>query len=253
MNRIFMEHYVDNFYHAYARNVEQNYYIDMYYKHSLKKQVKTIIGLRVWNSKEKDDMFWCPEFGDISKPRGWDFFPAGNAFMTRTLKKLGPHWILLRRRKAYTYNVGILCPASNIKKANKLEIESRTKREEKREQSKKYRDKREHNYRNEMEELMFSYLNFSKRYAKLAHNICSQAAEHATTVGSGRVGRTKQISMEDRAILAVRAHIRHTHTTYEKKLAKNSDDPDGMVHATLKKEANENVDEFIAKHRNSNK
>ena len=223
----------------------------MYYKYSLDEKAETIRGLRVWNSKENDDMFWCPEFGDISEPQGWDFFPSGNAFITRTLKKLGPHWVLLRRRKAYTYNIGILCPAYNIKKANELELESRAKREEKREQSKKYRDKSEHNYRTEMEELMFSYLDFSKRYVKLAHNICSRAAEHATTVGSGRVGRKKKISMEDRAILAVRAYIRHKHTTYEKKLAKKSVyDPDGTIHAMLKGEANEDVDEFIAKHRN---
>ncbi|GLA39083.1 hypothetical protein AnigIFM63309_006413 [Aspergillus niger] len=39
--------------------------------------------------------------------------------------------------------------------------------------------------------------------------------EHAFLKGSGRVGRTSRLSDEDKAKLAVEAHIRHTHTSYE--------------------------------------
>ncbi len=211
---------------------------------------ETVRGLRIWNSRQNKDMFWCPEFGDMAEPRGWEFVPAGNAFLTRTLKKLGPHWILLRRHGKYTYNVGILCPAENVVKTRELEQQSRSKREDRREKSKKYRERTELNYQKKLEESMLSYLGFSKRYSKLAHNICSQAVRRATVIGSGRVGRTKQISLEERAILAVRAHIRHTYTGYEEKLAE-----EGMLyldretHAMLKGEASEEIDEFIRKHR----
>ncbi len=220
----------------------------------MEESAETIKGLRVWNSKNNGDMFWCPEFGDLAEPLGWEFVPSGNAFLTRTMKKLGPHWILLRRDGKYTYNVGILCPIDNIAKARELETQSQSKREERREKSRKYRDKSELNYRKEVEELMFSHLDFSERYSKLAHQICSRAAEHATIVGSGRVGRTKQVPLEHRAILAVRAHIRHAYTRYEEKLAKESMfDLDGEMHAILKGEANEEVDQFIWKHRDHKK
>lgn len=38
---------------------------------------------------------------------------------------------------------------------------------------------------------------------------------HAFLKGSGRVGRTSMKSDEQKAILAVEAHIRHLHTPYE--------------------------------------
>ena len=196
-------------------------------------------------------MFWCPDFGELEKPQKWEFVPSGNTFLTRTLKKLGPHWILLGRDGKYTYNIGIICPAENMMKAREMETESQLKREITREKSKKYREKSEHNYRKEMEELMFSYLEFSERYEELAHRICSQAARHTTIVGSGRVGRTKQISKEDRAILSVRAHIRHAYTNYEEKLInEGAFDLDDETHTIIKGEANEEVDNFIRKHRN---
>jgi hypothetical protein len=42
--------------------------------------------------------------------------------------------------------------------------------------------------------------------------------DHAFLKGSGRVGRTGQISDDHRIHLAVEAHIRHVHTPYEKLL-----------------------------------
>lgn len=41
---------------------------------------------------------------------------------------------------------------------------------------------------------------------------------HAFLKGSGRVGRTKKLTDERKAKLAVEAHIRHTHTRYEELL-----------------------------------
>lgn len=39
--------------------------------------------------------------------------------------------------------------------------------------------------------------------------------QHAYMKGSGRVGRTSTTSDERKALLAVEAHIRHTHTPYD--------------------------------------
>lgn len=216
----------------------------------LKEQAEKAKGLRVWNSKKDSNMFWSPECGDMLEPAGWDFLPAGDAFLTRVAKKLGPHWVLLRRHKERTYTVGIICPANSIKEARKLEEETKEKRESDREKSKIRRERMEENYKEELEGLMYSYLNFSKRYSKLAHKICSEALKRATVIGSGRVGRTRLISAQERAILAVRAHIRHNYTSYEEQMAERGMfDVDKDEHATLKARASEEVDEFIRKHR----
>ena len=41
-----------------------------------------------------------------------------------------------------------------------------------------------------------------------------RVAVHAYEVGSGRVGRTKNLSAEQKVMFAVRAHVRHEHTDY---------------------------------------
>jgi hypothetical protein len=42
-----------------------------------------------------------------------------------------------------------------------------------------------------------------------------RVAVHAYEIGSGRVGRTRSLSAEQKVIHAVRAHVRHEHTDYE--------------------------------------
>ena len=74
----------------------------------------------VWNSKENEDKFWNPELGELDEPEGWDFLPSGDIFLTRTVKKIGPYWVLLRRMKKYTITVGLLCPTASIEKAKKI-------------------------------------------------------------------------------------------------------------------------------------
>jgi len=46
-----------------------------------------------------------------------------------------------------------------------------------------------------------------------------RAAERAVAVGSGRVGRTKVLALEERTALAARATIRHGFTDYDDRLA----------------------------------
>ena len=80
----------------------------------------------VWNSKENEDKFWNPELGELDEPQGWDFLPSGDIFLTRTVKKIGPYWVLLRRMKKYTITVGILCPTESIEKAKKIREETQS-------------------------------------------------------------------------------------------------------------------------------
>lgn len=53
-----------------------------------------------------------------------------------------------------------------------------------------------------------------------------EIACHACAVGSGRVGRTATLALEEKVRLAVVAHIRHCHTAYEQLLDDFGDDED---------------------------
>jgi len=54
-----------------------------------------------------------------------------------------------------------------------------------------------------------------ERYPNMPLSDLEQVLDHAFTKGSGRVGRKGGQSVERRASLAVGAHVRHNHTTYD--------------------------------------
>ena len=86
----------------------------------------------------------------------------------------------------------------------------------------------------------------------LTDEIAEEAATRAAEVGSGRVGRTRMLSLEERASLAARAVIRHRHTSYEDDLFEVSmDDPwdEGFWYREIKTEAQRAVDDFLRRHR----
>ena len=86
----------------------------------------------------------------------------------------------------------------------------------------------------------------------LYSNVTGLEFHLAAEVGSGRVGRTRMLSLEERASLAARAVIRHRHTSYEDDLFDASmDDPwdEGFWYREIKTEAQRAVDDFLNRHR----
>ncbi len=77
------------------------------------------------------------------------------------------------------------------------------------------RERQEAAYRSEFEDAVRRFLAFAPNHRALADEIAEAAARHAGEVGSGRVGRTRTLSLEERASLAARALIRHQYTSYE--------------------------------------
>jgi uncharacterized protein DUF2293 len=70
-------------------------------------------------------------------------------------------------------------------------------------------------------------------------------------VSSGRVGRTKQLPLEERAALAARAYIRHRFTDYEDQLVER--DPfegtlDDFEYRDIKRRAHDAVGDFLTAH-----
>jgi len=207
--------------------------------------------LWVYPLRGDEEAHWCKDYGNIKIPHGWAFLPAGDAFTTRTVKAMGPHWLEVKAAKGYTRKLGIWAPEENIDAAIKLAQETQKQRETKRIASREQREKQEAKYRNQFAEAVYTYLDFTPRYRKLARKISQETAERATVVGSERVGRTKKLTLEDKAALAVRAYIRHNYTKYDDNLAGPELilDPHSYLYHEIRSEAEEEVDEFLDKHR----
>lgn len=75
-------------------------------------------------------------------------------------------------------------------------------------------------------------------------------------MGSGRVGRTSKLSLEEKAELAARAYIRHNHTRYEDRLMNAGPlepDLDDPLYRELRARAHEEVDRFLERRRRKGK
>ena len=80
------------------------------------------------------------------------------------------------------------------------------------------RARQEARYQDELAAAIVEYLHFAARHEALAQTIARSAAKRAAVVGSGRVGRTRILALDERAALAARAQIRHAHTDYHDRL-----------------------------------
>jgi hypothetical protein len=121
-----------------------------------------------------------------------------------------------------------------------------------REVNARHRDKVEEAYCTEFAAAVVAWLDFEPEHAGLAEQIATSAADRAVVVGSGRVGRTRLLPLEERAALAARATIRHRFTNYDERLAEL--DPfeaemGDFEYRTIKHAAHDAVDDFLDAHR----
>ena len=207
--------------------------------------------LWVYSPRMEAKSWWCREYGNIEIPKGWDALPPGDAFITRHVKLMGPYWVAKKHAKSYTMTLGIWAPKENIEAARQLAEETRVKRDAKQLVSRKQRERQEAKYQERFAEAVYKYLDFEPKHEKLAHDIAKGVAEHATQVSSGRVGRARKLTLEDKAVLAGRAYIRHNYTPYEDQLLEFGFDlkPGDFLYQEVKGEAREAVDEFLSHHR----
>ncbi len=205
-------------------------------------------GLKVWHAKEGEG-YWNPELGNIFLPGDWAFVPAGNAFRTREVKRRGPHWVLLKRRKRYTETLGVLCPDKILDEVEGREEETQAARAKARERAEEQRQRDDERYRRAFEEACLRYLDFAPRYASVARTIARETAAHATVKRSGRVGRTSLLPLDEKVRLAVRAHLRHRHTSYEKEMGRRGFALDHEDVRPIRRDAGREVDEFLRSRR----
>jgi len=207
--------------------------------------------LWVYPPRTESESWWCRQYGSVEMPEGWESLPPGDAFVTRQVKSMGPHWIAKKPAKGYTRTLGIWAPKENIEAARKLAEETRRQREVKRLISRSQREKQEAKYREQFTEAVYEYLGFAPKHEQLACDIAKAVAEHATQVGSERVGRTSKLPLEEKAMLAARAYIRHNYTKYEDQLLDFEFplEPGDYLYREIKSEADEAVEEFSNSHR----
>jgi hypothetical protein len=208
--------------------------------------------LDVYVSRDGDAEWWNPEHGAIATPEGWAFLPSGLAFVTRTVKAGGVFWLAWQprsRSRLHRRLLGLVAPEATIKAAEQAAADTETARALQREAGARSRERQEARYRQELTAAIVDYLAFRPEHRELADSIAEDAAERAAVVGSGRVGRTRQLPLEARAELAARAQIRHAHTDYEQQLDEQAVDGDDEAYRAIKAEAHAAVDAFLRGHR----
>ena len=197
---------------------------------------------------------WNPDHGEIEIPDDWEFLPSGDTFVTRRVKAAGTFWAWRPRgrNRSHRRRLGLWAPKETIESAEAEAAATETQRSKHRESSARSRAKQEAQYRDEFEDAIRQFLAFAPEHGDLADEIAREAATRAAEVGSGRVGRTRMLSLEERASLAARAVIRYRHTSYEDDLFDVSmDDPwdEGFWYREIKTEAQRAVDDFLRRHR----
>jgi hypothetical protein len=168
----------------------------------------TRMHLDVYVSNDVDAEWWTPEHGTVACPEGWAFLPTGQSFVTRTVKAAGAFWLAWQprsRSRRHRRLLGLLAPETTIKAAEQFAAETATVRASRREAGARSRERQEAQYQQELVEAIVDFLSFAPEHRDLADGIARKAAERAAVVGSGRVGRTRLLSLQERAALAARA------------------------------------------------
>jgi hypothetical protein len=198
---------------------------------------------------------WNPEHGEVEIPAGWDLLPTGDVFITRTVKAGGLYWYAWKprtRSRPHRRLAGLWAPSTVIEEAATRAAKTATERANRREASAQHRAQAEERYRGQLAAAILAFLDFAPEHAALAKTIAENASERAAVVGSGRVGRTRKLAVEERGALAARAYIRHRYTDYEDALDEVAFDQgwdDQYLYRGIKAEAHEMVDAFLERHR----
>ena len=141
---------------------------------------------------------------------GFVFVPSGDPARTR-LAKATPGAI---EAVEYTKRWGWKCIGCFVPAAAAAEIEQRLaetadQRARQRARGRQYRAKQEDAYRQEFAATL------KRMFPRIPPRDLEAIIRHTTAVGAGTVGRTRQLSIEDKVMLATIAHIRHTYTDYD--------------------------------------
>jgi hypothetical protein len=153
----------------------------------------------------------------LTVPAGWDFLPAGDAAITRSVKLKGSTWVLKVRKGKREISLGIWAESTHIL-ASQEEVEAKRSTPEyarTRQRDLARRETKQQTYVGEFFIEVVRFLDFHPRYEIEAQGLSEKITAHATPVGSGTVARTERIPLAKRAEAAVIAWMRHQTTAYD--------------------------------------
>ncbi len=166
--------------------------------------------ISVWG--EGTEGLWS--FGkSITIPDGYVEFETGDAYLTRKVKQMANRvFIRMKRHKRLKVSrpVGILAPADVVVAAREEAAQTAEARQKKRAAGAASRQRKEAKTRNTVKQRMLEL------YPMMPSDEAEEITEHAFEVGSGRVGRSSMVELDGKIELAVRAHVRHSHTDYDR-------------------------------------
>jgi hypothetical protein len=176
----------------------------------------------------KNNTIACVKCGGLEN---LEFLPSGNAALTRRTNALSAiKYVVLkfsRARKRYERQ-GILARPEILDQARRECEADEAAREAKRHASSARRDKQDAAY-------MAAFASrIRELYPSAPVGVEHEIATHACRKHSGRVGRTafaKELA-PDSIHLAVRAHIRHHHTSYDRLISSGADRADARLLVT---------------------
>lgn len=153
----------------------------------------------------------------LQVPAAWELLPPGDAGLTRRVKAAGATWTVQEKKGRKLFSRGVWAPRAHIAAAKAaLAQERSTESYAKRRQAAAVRRQRDQDqYVDEFSRAVFDFLAFHERYEKLAQQLATAIAAHATPIGSGTVARTERIPVAQRAESAVIAWLRHQTTGYD--------------------------------------
>jgi hypothetical protein len=157
----------------------------------------SVVQLDVYDGR---DGWWNPQHDVVVLPEGWEFLPTGQAFVTRTVKADGVFWVAWAPRSRTRHHrqlLGLWAPGATIASAHQAAEATRVARESRRAAGARSRARQESRYQGELAEAIVSYLAFSADHDALALSIAASASERAAVVGSGRVGRTRVLTLQE--------------------------------------------------------
>lgn len=139
-----------------------------------------------------------------SLPAGYSFVPKGNVYITgncrRQAQKARETVYLVVNSKQN--QIGLAVPREIHDHVRRMEVETREDRA-------KNVERKDASLEKEFDKVI------RQEFPHIPAASLPQVLNHALKKGKGKVGRTSTLDMRQKAYLAVRAHIRHCHTSYD--------------------------------------
>lgn len=147
-----------------------------------------------------------------SLPAGYSFVPKGNVYITGNCRKQaqGAHKTVHIVVNAKQNQIGIAVPNEIHDDVRRMEVETRADRA-------KNVERKDASIENEFGKVI------RQEFPSIPAASLPQVLKTALKKGKGKVGRTSTLDMRQKAHLAIRAHIRHSHTPYDQLMRAQGD------------------------------